>query len=181
MDECVSIVIVNYNGKNFIEGLLSSLSDQSIQNFEVIFVDNASTDNSAKILKKLLKEKFSNLKVKIILNKKNLGYCAGNNVGLKYAKGNYVVFLNNDTYLHPNWLNELVKVLNEHPLIGACQSKLLSLTTADVQNVGNVCDKYGLSTWGPRPRECNQNNLLVNTFFYPSGASFIIRNKIIDE
>lgn len=98
----VSIAIVNYNGKDLTLNLLKSISKLNYKNYEIILVDNASTDRTLEIVKKNFKN------VKLVENKKNLGY-SGTNSSIKYCKGKYILFLNNDMELDKNSLNELVK------------------------------------------------------------------------
>ena len=83
----VSIIIVNWNGKQYLEKCFSSLYKQNYKYFEVIFVDNASKDDSVAYVKK----KYPNTKV--IVNKKNLGFADANNVGYRAAKGEFILFL----------------------------------------------------------------------------------------
>ena len=182
MGKRVSVIILNYNGERFLRRLLLSLSKQTFRDFEIIFVDNASTDNSIKILRQSLQQKeFEDLNVKLVLNNQNFGYCAGNNIGAKYSQGEYLVFLNNDTYVSPKWLEELVKVLDEHPSIGVCQSKLLFAKTCKIQTIGNACDLFGRS--GPCINDdvVVQGGVLFKGFFYASGAAFIIRREVFDK
>lgn len=98
----VSIVIVNYNGKDLTLNLLKSISKLNYKNYEIILVDNDSTDGTQEIVKNSFKD------VKLVENKKNLGY-SGTNSSIKYCEGKYILFLNNDMDLDKNSLNELVK------------------------------------------------------------------------
>lgn len=88
----LSVVIVNYNGKHHLDGCLTSLkaSLQGIRS-EVIIVDNASVDGSVDYIREIYPE------VRLIESKENLGFTGGNNLGVKYAKGSYILLLNNDT------------------------------------------------------------------------------------
>ena len=130
MNKKVSIIIINYNGKRFLEKLLFSLAAQTYRNFEVIFVDNASIDGSIGFLRQFIdRVPLPREDVKIICNKRNLGFCIGNNVGLKYATGEYIAFLNNDTYVNSDWLEELVKVLENNEHVAGCQSKIIDAVT----------------------------------------------------
>jgi len=124
MNYDISIIIVNYNGKKYIDDLFESLMKLETDNFtfEIIFVDNCSTDDSVEYLEKKYVVLMENLKV-IRLNK-NIGFAGGNNVGVKYSKGRYVVFLNNDTKVLPNWLKELYKCIKQNNA-GIVTSKLL--------------------------------------------------------
>jgi GT2 family glycosyltransferase len=182
MNVKASVIIVNYNGARYVEKLFSSLNMQSFRNFEIIFVDNASRDDSIKILERQLKaKKFDDLNVKIILNKQNFGFCKGNNVGFKQAIGEYIVFLNNDTYVMENWLEELVKVLDSSPLIGACQSKEMLARTGEIYSLGNLCDKYGFGGIRYYSPEETKKSILVDGFFYAGGMSTIFRKDVLDK
>jgi GT2 family glycosyltransferase len=185
MTKYVSVIIVNYNGAPFIRRLLQSLNEQTFQGFEVIFVDNGSTDDSIKVLQEVIGEKsFENICIKMILNKENLGFCKGNNVGLKSASGEYIVFLNNDTYVSSEWLEELVKVLDTYPSVGACQSKILFAGANKVQTVGNLADRFSLSGISADVHsqvKHMEKGVLVDTFFYPSGTSVMYRKTILEK
>ena len=177
----VSVILVNYNGEPFIKRLLLSLTNQTYKDFEIIFVDNASTDHSVKIFQEMLRHlQLEDIHVKIILNKENLGYCKGNNVGLKHAQGSYIVFLNNDTYLSTRWLEELVKVLDRYQSVGACQSKILFADTGELQALGNSFDVYGVSV-KPFFDSRMGIDVLIDAFFCPSGTSMIVRREVLDK
>ena len=97
----VSVVLLNWNGQQVVEKCLKSLQKQTYSPLEVIVVDNASTDGSAELVKKGFPE------VKLIVNKTNLGFGGGNNVGIRVSQGKYVMMLNNDTRLDPKCIEEL--------------------------------------------------------------------------
>jgi GT2 family glycosyltransferase len=115
----VSVIILTFNGKEYIKGCLSSLFEQSYLNMEVIVVDNASED----VTPELIEHQF--LSVTLIRNSSNLGYAEGNNVGIRLAHGDYIVLLNQDTKADKQWIGELVKVAERAKEIGMCASKLL--------------------------------------------------------
>lgn len=173
----VSIIILNYNGSRFLKRLFESLTDQSFKDFEVIFVDNNSTDNSLQLLNNLIVNKrMKNLRTKIVKNTENVGYCQGNNIGIKYAEGDYIVFLNNDTYVSRSWLEELVRVMDDNPSIGACQSRLIDMKTEEVQMDGRLLDLFGWS----QGLILNRSDLQVSTApFYASGASIIVKRTAL--
>jgi len=173
----VSIIIPNYNGGHFIEELFKSLALQSFSDFEVIFVDNHSSDNSLQILNKITKQ--INFPVKVLRNNKNEGYCKANNLGVKIAEGKYIVFLNNDTYVSRTWLEKLVKVLETNPQVGACASKIVSANTGSVQSIGQLLDKYG---WvDSLVDDSIEVSCLVDKFFYASFVAVIIRKEILSK
>lgn len=115
----VSIIIVNWNGLDYLKTCFDSLKQQNYPNIEILLVDNASTDNSIDWVKKRAPN------TRIILNQKNLGFAESNNLGFTRSKGEFVFFLNNDTSLHKNAIYELVSCLKSDIGVGGAQSKLL--------------------------------------------------------
>lgn len=103
----VSVVVVNYNGKKYIDELLASLQNQISKNFtyEIVFVDNNSADDSVKYIQQHWADKIKNLRV--VESNENLGFAGGNNLGVKESYGKYVVLLNNDTKPNEDWLQNL--------------------------------------------------------------------------
>lgn len=135
----VSIIIVNYNGSRFIPYCLKALERQSYSNFEIIFVDNASSDNSLKEIQRL-KESLT-IPIKTIPLDNNTGFSGGNISGLRHASGKYIALLNNDTEPDIKWLEELVKGMDSNPDVGICGSKLIVYGTDIIDSAGD-----GLST-----------------------------------
>ena len=115
----VSIIIVNYNGLELLKKCLMSLSKIQFTNYEVILVDNNSSDNSVNYVTKNFPQ--------IILIKldENKGFAEPNNIASKIAKGEYLLFLNNDTIVTENFLTELLNVIKNNEKIAICQSLLL--------------------------------------------------------
>lgn len=96
----ISIIILNYNAGTMLLDCVQSILHSNYKNYEIIVVDNSSNDESHK----RCKEKFN--QIILIENKENLGYCEGNNVGIRIAKGSFLVILNPDTLMEPDWLQE---------------------------------------------------------------------------
>lgn len=115
----VSVIIVNWNGKEQIGDCLRSLRAQTFSNFEGILVDNGSADGSVEYVQ----ENFLGW-VQILANAKNEGFSGGNNRGIRVASGKYIVLLNNDAQADPCWLEELVKVAEGNPQAGMLASKI---------------------------------------------------------
>jgi GT2 family glycosyltransferase len=111
-----SIVIVNWNGKKHLARCLPSLIAQTYQDFEIIIVDNGSEDGSPAFIQQQYPTAC------LIENEQNRGFAAPNNQGIAVARGRYVVTLNNDTELSPNWLQALVAAADAHPEMGAFAS-----------------------------------------------------------
>ena len=104
----MSIIILNYNAGDLLLNCVESIFKTSYNNLEVLVVDNASKDQSHK----KCKEEFN--EIKLIENEQNLGYCEGNNVGIREASGEFIVILNPDTTVDHNWITELVSAYREH-------------------------------------------------------------------
>lgn len=130
-----SIIIVNFNGEGFLRECFDSLESLNYprEQFEVILGDNASTDNSIAFTQ-------ANYPwVRIVKFDDNYGFCKPNNICAKEAKGEYLVFLNNDTFVDKNWLMELVLGVLSEPGIVSCASKILFPHL----NAGNVINAAG--------------------------------------
>jgi len=132
----VSVIIVNYNGKTYLEKCLESLMKINYKNYEIILVDNNSTDTSIEFVKNTYPS------ITIIKLNDNYGFAEPNNIGAKNAKGDYLLFLNNDTEVNPNFIGEMIKVLQQDPQIAICQSLLLK-PNGDVDSSGDFIDTMG--------------------------------------
>ena len=116
----VSTVMVNWNRADLMAACLRSLARQRFQDFEVIVVDNGSTDGSLELLRGR-----ECSRVRRIENTENRGLCAANNQGLAIARGEYVALLNNDAEAEPRWLDELVGAIGDRKDVGMAASQLL--------------------------------------------------------
>lgn len=176
----VTVVVLNYDGERFIETCLRSLKEQTFPEFEIIVVDNASNDNSLEVVRRICSCE-GRKKFKIIVNSKNLGYCGGNNVGIRESQSEYIVLLNSDTCVAPSWLENLVKAAKADKHIGICQSKLL-YEDGHINSTGNLCDIYGYA-WGRGrlERDSQRYDLDPFGFFYASGASLLIKRACISK
>lgn len=137
----LSVIIVSYNTKEILKGCIESLFAHlpKSYSFEVIVVDNASSDGSIETLQNLeLRIKNYDIKFKIINNRENFGFSKANNIGIKEVKGRYMLFLNSDTLMHENTLDEMVKFMDENPNAGAatCKVELKDKTIDDASHRG---------------------------------------------
>ncbi len=142
----LSIIIVSFNTKKLLEECLSSVfnslkSGNFTKNREVIVVDNASSDNSVS----MILEKFH--QVKIIKNSSNLGFGAGNNQGIKIAKGEYVLLLNSDTILFKNTIKDALTTIKKDKEIGVLGVKLLNENKTVQQSVGFFPTPLRILNW----------------------------------
>lgn len=173
----VSIVIVNFNGRNFLSRCLSSVLKTNYPNFEVIIVDNGSTDGSAELVQRC----FQYNNIRIIRNSRNLGFAEGNNIGARAAKGEYVVFLNNDTEVDAEWLKELVTVMESDEAIAAAQSKLLSFDRKTIDSTGDFINFLGMGWMRGRGEEDKGQYDKIGEIFSARGAGMIVRKQILRE
>jgi len=168
-----SIIVLGYNGERYLDEAFDSLINQNFpkEDYEIIYVDNCSTDNSVDIAKKYSK-KFKNFK--IIVNNNNLGFSAGNNVGIRVSKGEYVALFNHDAVADKNWLKELVDIMEKDKKIGAIGGKIYYYNSNDLYFGGGKV-LYGGFCWNwslnDRDGECD----------YVSGCAMLIRRKVLDE
>ena len=157
---------------------LQSVLATEYPNFEVIFVDNASVDGSYQSIA----GQFGNdSKLLLVRNDANKGFAEGNNIGLKYAKGSYVVLLNNDTEVEKNWLTEAIKVAESDEKIGITQSKLFFWHNRDMlESAGGFIDKAG---YGFERGFVKSKNLYneVDEVFYANGAAATIKREALER
>jgi GT2 family glycosyltransferase/glycosyltransferase involved in cell wall biosynthesis len=112
----VSVVVLCYNNLKFTQACLSSLLEFSdYPNLEILCVDNASTDGTGAYLQDMAQRHDA---VRYIRNDSNIGFAAGNNVGMKQASGSIIILLNNDTYVTKGWVCDLIRPLLRHDDIG---------------------------------------------------------------
>jgi GT2 family glycosyltransferase len=170
-----SIIIVNWNGEHLLQECLDSVFSQTYPDFEVIFVDNNSSDNSAEYVS------CNYPSVKLISMECNSGFSGGNIEGLKHATGEFIVLLNNDARLSPTWLHIVISTLRSNKDVGFCASKILidnnhplidsvgdSFTTAfNVARVGEHDDEKKHSTGNFVPGAC--------------AAAVVYKKEMLDE
>ena len=174
----VSIVSVNYDQPEVTCEMLASLEKVTYSNFETLIVDNASPTKSPNIIKEKYPE------IQLIISKKNLGFAGGNNIALKQAKGDYVLLLNNDTEVKPDFLESLVELMESDKKIGIVSSKILYFYEDNViQYAGaspiNPITSRG-SHYGYKEIDNGQLDEVTETA-YPHGACMMIRKSVLEE
>jgi hypothetical protein len=121
----VAIVILNWNGRKFLEQFLPSVLATDYEGFEVIVADNASSDDSLAFLRQYYPG------IRIIQNPGNEGFARGYNLALAQVKADYYVLLNSDVEVDPGWVRPVVALMEGDPQSGACQPKLLAFHQKD--------------------------------------------------
>ena len=177
----VSVIILTYNGSEYIQPLLDSVLNQSYpkERLEIIVVDNASTDNTLSITRKNFPS------VKIVALENNIGYAAGNNQALLHASHDLLVFLNQDTICHPDFLEPLVNVMLADKKLAACNPNIITYDQKELGNFDkNQYQKY-LFVCDLSPFGYGQNRIIGKKAIYYtkllSGCAFIIRRQTVSN
>jgi len=131
----VSIILLNWNGKQFLQDCIRSICAQSYRNYEVIIIDNCSTDGS----REYLLQQYNHYQ--LFLNDVNLGYCGGSNLGIRKTKGEYVLILNPDIILHADFLAHIIKAVECDSSIGIATGKLLRFDKKTLDSTGQFLRK----------------------------------------
>ena len=175
----VSIIILTYNGAGYILPLLKSLFEQTypLNLVEIIVIDNASTDTTLELIRNNYKI------VKIIPLEKNLGFAAGNNQGYLHARHDLLVFLNQDTLCHPDFLKVLVCKMQEDKSLAACNPNIIPATPSSSIATDRRLPINSLHLCDLSPYGYGRNRIISDkNFFYTkllSGCAFIIRRAIV--
>ena len=158
----VSIIILNYNGENFLDKCLTSIKEQTYSNIETILFDNVSQDQGVALVEK------KHPWVKVIRSTENLFFAKGNNEAAKHAHGDYLFFLNNDTWLDPRCIEELVEAISEGA--GAYAPKIMNYQGKEMLELGMAIDKFGF------PFQSIHDNI-----FYAEGSALFIRRELFNR
>lgn len=129
-----TVIVLAWNGIDYLDGCLRSVLAQDHPNFEVLVVDNGSTDGSAELVSTAFPQ------ARLIRNERNLGFAAGNNVGLREADGEVLVLLNQDTVVQPGWLAALARALVTLPNAGVVGGKILNPDGRTLQHAGGYIE-----------------------------------------
>lgn len=175
----VSIIIVNWNGYKNIKECLISILKCSYPNFEIIIVDNGSVDRSVSYIKNMA-VKYGN--IRLIENKKNVGYAEGNNLGFKRAKGKMILFLNNDTLVDKDFLNILVNKLISDKSIGAVQPKILNYPKSNIiDSVGSYFLNTGFLYHFGHNKKDHKRYQTISEIFSMKGACMLFKKSVINK
>jgi GT2 family glycosyltransferase len=170
----IFIIILNYNGKEFIKKTLSGVLRINYPNFEVVLVDNNSEDGSFEFIKR----EFS--KITLIKNSQNLGFSAGNNIGIEYALergADYVFLLNYDTEVEKNFLSSLVEIMEKDGKIGIASPIILNEDGSKIWFSGGKIDWLRMKSI--HEDDNKKNNYLGSE--YLSGCAMLIRSEVFRQ
>ncbi|MFY0598792.1 MAG: glycosyltransferase family 2 protein [Cyclobacteriaceae bacterium] len=177
MNRSVSIITVNYNQAQVTRELLQSIERLGLANLEVIVVDNASEINPISDLQDGFPW------VKAIRSNQNLGFAGGNNLGIKYATGNYLFFLNNDTEVPEGTIEDLASVLDSNLEAGVVNPLIYYYDQPDVVQFAGYTLINGLTGrneaigYGQKLKPCDE---VIETP-YAHGAAMMVRREVIED
>lgn len=167
----LAIVVLNYNGKMFVDLLYSSITKQSYSKFDLIILDNASTDDSLEKIEKKVE------KARIIKFKKNIGFARAFNYVAKHFSYDYIIFLNNDLYLSENCVEELMKMCVKFPSALMFNSKIMYWKDKGIINAagGKLTYIGGAYLIGNKEKDNKTNDKIIGT---AHGASMMVNRDL---
>ncbi len=170
-----TVVIPNYNGARFIEGCMDALEAQNCRDFETIVIDNASADGSDVTIEKKYPW------ARLVRMDKNYGFSIAVNKGIELSKTQYVILLNNDTEVNPDFVGELIKAADEDENIFSVSSRMISFQERDIMD--DAGDTYNCLGWGAQRgvgQSIHKYNRKKAVFSACAGAA-VYRKSILDE
>jgi GT2 family glycosyltransferase len=178
-----AIVILNWNGKNFLEKFLPSVLASTYNNKKIVVADNASTDNSIQFLQENYPQVF------IIQNNSNEGFAKGYNTALKQVTADYYILLNSDVEVTPGWVEPIIGLMEADKTIAACQPKILAYHKKDQFEYagasGGWLDKFGYPFMRGRIfDDCETDDGQYDDAqpcFWASGAALFVRSSVYHD
>lgn len=174
----VSIIILNYNTIEVTCEFLESTRRLSYPNYEIILVDNASRENPTEIIRSRYPE------VVLIVNKKNLGFSGGNNVGIRASRGSYYFIVNNDTEVTPHLLEKLLEPFALDPSIGVVSPKIRYFSEPDIIQYAGFTEINPFTgrnrLIGEKEKDLGQHDTPGYTA-YTHGAAMMVKKEVVDK
>jgi GT2 family glycosyltransferase len=167
-----SIIILTFNAKEILHECLEPLAILDKHCYEVILVDNGSTDGTSGYIK--LRYPW----VKVVTLRRNLGYAEGNNIGARYAKGKYLLFMNNDVSITHESIESLITFMEHNPRIGVVSPKIFSDKEVLDAAGGEVTYPLGFAPRRGRGRKDSNKFINPELVAYAPGSLFLIRKDL---
>ena len=175
MNPLVSVVVVNYNGRDLTVACLDCLARQTYEPIEIVVVDNGSRDGSADFLADRYPA------ARLVRLEDNRGFAAGCNVGIAVAQGEFIATLNNDAYAEPRWIEAMVTAIQTDPAIGSVASKLLFAHQPSVVNSAGVClDRLAIA-WDRDGGALDDSDLREPEVFGASAGAALYRRALFED
>lgn len=171
----VSVIILTWNGRRYLDDCLSSLAAQTFHDFETILVDNGSTDGSADYVRSEFPW------VRLLELPENVGFAEGNNRGLALAQGDYIVALNNDTKVDPGFLAELIRVVEDDARVGMVAARMRNYYRPERIDAAGL--KIGVNGLGYNIGfgAVDDGRYDGAPLFGPCGGAALYRREMLDE
>jgi GT2 family glycosyltransferase len=171
------MVIVNWNRRLFLEQCLRSVERQTCKDFELVLVDNGSTDGSPDCL-----EQFPGISATVIRNRENRGFASAANQGIKQARGRFIALINNDVVLGERWLEEMLGGMATNPQVGMCACKLLFANSPHlIDKAGHLMYADG-QNYGRGHREVDHGQYdRAEEVLWPDGAAALYRTEVFES
>lgn len=176
----ISIIIPNFNGEKYLKTCLNSVLNSNYRLFELLLIDDGSTDKSIQIINLFRK---NDKRISLIKNKSNIGASASRNSAIKKAKGDIIVFLDNDTEVKKNWLDELINPLLQDSSIGATQALILDFERRDLIQMagGLLIPQLGLlAPFYQWERYSDVKNKLKERDIFAISAALAVRKEVLN-
>ncbi len=171
----VSIVILNYNGEEFLENCINSIKSNTNGNYEIVVVDNASPDNSGR----QIAVKFPDCK--FILNEENVGVPEGLNIGIKNSTGKFLVLMNNDVKVTERWLDNFFSAYKKYGE-ALYQPKFVKMNNPDIlDGTGDMINLFGFGFARDKGQRDNNLHNEIEEISYASGTCMFLSRDIIDK
>lgn len=173
MQKRVTIIIPNYNGLKFMEPCFKALSKQTYRDYEILVVDNGSTDGSVDWLKEH--------EIPAIYLEHNIGFSGAVNIGIREAKTLYVILLNNDTEVEADYVRELVKAIEQSPKIFSVSSKMIQMDHKEL--IDDAGDMYNILGWAFQRGvgQSSKGYAKSRRVFAACAGAAIYRRQVFDE
>jgi GT2 family glycosyltransferase len=172
----ITVIIPNWDGMNYLPGCLSCMQAQTLDNFEVIVVDNGSRDGSVQFIRN------THQWITLIELPENIGFAAACNIGIHSARGRYVAVLNNDTEADPHWIQGLVSAADTDKKIGMVASKiLLSRESREIDSVGMLMYPDGIGKQRGRGEIDRGQFDEKKEILFPSACAALYRKEMLQQ
>ncbi len=168
--------MLNWNGERYLARCLDAIAAQTFQDYEVIVLDNASSDHSIDGIELHWPE------FQVIRFEENYGFARANNIGVNHAKGVWLALLNNDAFPEPNWLEQLVRAVKENPQAAFFSSRLVYADQPQrIQGSGDVYNISGFA-WSRDNNSSMENaHLIQDEVFSPCAAAALYKREAYIE
>ena len=176
MTPLATAIVLNHNGRGYVDAAVESLLRQDLEPLEVLVVDNGSTDGSDATL-----EQRFGARIRLLRAGGNLGFGAGNNLGIRASRAPHVVLLNNDAVAAPGFVRELVSAAEADPRVGMVAAKVLDGVGRRIDTVGHLLYPDGLNRGRGRLEPDSGQYDGCHDALFPSGAAALYRRAMLDE